>query len=78
MVDIDLNQFRDWVNEAPKQRSCTIEMSPYRPNSVWVYDTELNVGAHVMDVSEIDFGRIKREQMEQRLKEAQEYLGRDR
>jgi hypothetical protein len=78
MVDIDLNQFRDWVNEAPKQRSCTIEMSPYtfRGHIVWVYDTVIATGQIVQSVAEIDLEGEKRRDMERRLKEAQEYLGR--
>jgi hypothetical protein len=77
MVDIDLNQFRDWVNEAPKQRSCTIEMSPYfRGHMVWVYDNVIATGQIVQSVDEIDLEGEKRKQMERAMKEAQEYLGR--
>jgi hypothetical protein len=75
---IDLNQFRDWQQEAPERRSVSIELTKYKDNkhAVWVYDYELMTGQHVQSVAEIDLEGEKRRDMERRLKEAQEYLGR--
>jgi hypothetical protein len=77
-MEIDLNQFRDWVNEAPEQRSCTIDLSPNRDekHAVWVWDRKLLTGAFVQSAAEIDLEGERRREMERRLKEAEEYLGR--
>ena len=74
---LDLNKFMDWVKEKGT-RSVSIEIgegvyNPANPNhrrgiKIWVYDTDICEGQHVMSVDDIDLEaqkeRFEREQYE--------------
>ena len=74
---LDLNKFIDWVGEKSTRRvSIEIGKDVYNPASkglpikrgisIWVYDTDIGEGQHVMSVDDIDLeGEKERREKEQ-------------